>query len=371
MKPALSLSLFASATLLSAQAQNPVFRANRAFYTSMWTANPPEYTAAGQSVTAGTMHWRAFIDQANQRRETRRINGIGAWWQPSDLTGTFPQMIPTPEFRVYPTTVDGSGLVIPDVTQAPVLTVPPVSIPVSSGSAFNSLTITLSQSAAITITDFAICGVYPQGANSTTSGFFGFLPSGANEAYTLSQSYYGFAYPGGAVTHFGLGGARSSIWYTEEQPTLNLRANWSVTDAHHQANHMTSAFGDQTYFAPTADAGWPGWNDSRRPTRLGLSVFSQGRDGDVPLMLFNFGPRFLGGVPILGQVLEIDLLSPVLGVFAQFAPPIANGRADADIVLLGSPRPSLAGQYVGFEALLLDPFTFQFTGSTQSAWVRL
>lgn len=374
MKTSLALPAFLAAvcgSLLSAQAQNPVYRANRAFYTSMWTANPPEYTAVGQSVAAGTMHWRAFLEQANQRWEPRRINGIGTWWQPSNLTGSFPQTIPTPEFRFYPTTLDTAGLVIPDLTAAPVYTVPPMSIPVTSGSAFMSVTVALGQAAALGIGDFAICGVYPQGASSATSGYFGFLPSAANEAYTLSQSYYGFAYPGGPVTHFARGGARSSIWYTEEQPTLNLRANWSVSDAHHQANHMNSAFGDQSYFAPASDVNWPGWNDSRNPARLGLTVFSQGREGDVPIVLLNFGARFLGGIPFLGQTFEVDLSSPYLVALAQLAPPILNGQSNVDITLFATPRPALAGQFFGFEALMLDPFSFQFSGSTQSTWVRL
>ncbi len=374
MRPILSLALLVPVMCgasLAAQAQNPVYRANRAFYTSMWTANPPEYTTAGQSVAAGTMHWRAFLDQTNQRREARQINGIGTWWQPSDLTGTFPQTIFTPEFRIYPTTVDAAGLVIPDVTSPPVYSLPPIPLPVTTGNAFNSISLAFGQAVPIAITDFAICGVYPQAASSTAPGFFGFLPSAANEALTLRQSYYGFAYPGGPITHFGLGGARSSIWYTEEQPTLNLRANWAVSDAHNQANHTTTAFGDQAYFAPISNPAWPGWSDSRATTAVGLSVFAQGRDGDLPLVLFNFGPRFFGGLPFFGQVFELDLASPVLGVFVQIMPSIFNGRADVDIPIVNSPRMSLAGQYLGFEALLLDQFTFQFSGTTPSAWVRL
>ena len=360
----------ASLGALPAQAQNPVYRANRGFYTSMWTANPPEYTATGQSVAAGTMHWRAFLDAANQRFEPRQITGIGTWWQPSDLTGAFPQTIPTPEFRFYPTTLDASNLVIPDLTGAPLLTVAPTPIPVPSGSAFMSVTVAL-PATPINAADFAICGVYPQGASSTTSGFFGFLPSGANEAYTLTQSYYGFAYPGGPITHFARGGARSSIWYTEAQPTLNLRANWAITDAHHLANHLGSAFGDQTYFSPITDPAWPGWADSRAATRLAWTVYSQGRDGDVPLTLLNFGPRFAGGIPFFGQWFELDITSPVLDLLVTLAPAIANGQSQASVALFAGPQPALLGTYVGLECLMLDPFAFQFSGTTQSAWVRL
>lgn len=367
----IAVVVVAAGAALPAQTQNPVYRTNRAFYTSMWTANPPEYTNAGQNVTGGTMHWRAFLDTANQRREPRQITGIGTWWQPSDLAGSFPQTISTPEFRFYPTTLDANNLVIPDLTAQPLLTVPPMPMTVTAGSALMSVTVALGPSP-INAIDFAICGVYPQGANSTTPGFFGFMPSGANEAYTLTQSYYGFAYPGGGpITHFPLGGARSSIWYTEAQPTLNLRANWAITDAHNQGNYLGSAFGDQTYFSPITDPAWPGWNDTRRMTRIGWTVFAQGRDGDVPLTLFNFGPRFSGGIPFLGQVFELDLTSPVLSLMAQLAPAIANGKSEVELPLLGSPRPSLLGAYVGFECLLLDGLTFQFTGSTQSAWIRM
>lgn len=355
---------------LPAQAQNPVYRANRGFYTSMWTANPPEYTTAGQSVAAGTMHWRAFRDAANQRFEPRQITGIGTWWQPSNLTGSFPQTIPTPEFRFYPTTLDAGNLVIPDLTGAPLLTVAPTPIPAPSTGAFWSVTIAL-PATPISAADFAICGVYPQGASSTTSGFFGFLPSAANEAYTLSQSYYGFAYPGGPITHFARGGARSSIWYTEAQPTLNLRANWAISDAHHLANHLGSAFGDQTYFAPITDVAWPGWADSRAATRLAWTVYSQGRDGDIPLTLLNFGPRFTGGIPFFGQWFELDITSPVLDLLITFAPAINNGQSQASVALFAGPRPALLGTYVGLECLMLDPVAFQFSGTTQSAWVRL
>jgi hypothetical protein len=361
---------------LVAQGQNPVFRANRGFYTSMWTANPPEYTTTGQVVAGGTMHWRAFIDQANQRREPRQINGIGTWWQPSDLAGTFPQTIPTPEFRIYPTTTDAAGLMIPDLAATPLLTVPPIPLTANSGGALFSVTIALSVPAAVNATDFAICGVYPQGASSTAPGHFSFMPSAANEAHTLRQqpqpqSYYGFAYPNGQVTHFGLGGARSSLWYTEAQPTLSLRGNWAVSDAHHQTSGTANAFGDQTYFAPLADATWPGWADSRQNTRVGLTVFALGNEGALPLTLFNFGPRFTSGLPFIGQMFELDLTSPVLGSFLQIAPTITNGRSDIDIPLFNVPQARLAGTYIGFESLLLDPLTFQFIGSTQSAWLRL
>ncbi len=366
-----SLLVVTSGACLTAQARNPVYRANRAFYTSMWTTNPPEYTTTGQSVAAGTMHWRAFLDQANQRQEPRRINGIGTWWQPSNLTGSFPQTIPTPEFRIYPTTTDTAGLVIPDVTVAPLYTVAPTPLPVTAGSAFMSVTVSLGQATSLNVGSFAVCGVYPQGASAAVSGHFGFLPSASNEAYTLAQSYFGFVYPGGPITHFARGGARSSIWLTEEQPTLNLRANWSVSDAQHLAGHMATAFGDQSYFAPASDVNWPGWLDSRNPARVGLTVFSQGREGDIPIVLLNFGPRFLGGIPFLGQMFELDLTSPVLVALAQLAPPILNGRSDVDIALFGTPRPALMGQYFGFEALMLDPFSFQFSGTTQSTWVRL
>ena len=75
--------------------------------------------------------------------------------------------------------------------------------------------------------DLALCGVYPANASSTTPGFFGFLPSAANQAQGLAQSYYGFAYPNGTLTHFALGGARSSLWFYEAQPTISLRGNWA------------------------------------------------------------------------------------------------------------------------------------------------
>jgi hypothetical protein len=374
MKPHLSLvtlALGACTVTLVAQTQNPVYRHNRSFYTSMWTTNPPEYTTAGQTVAAGTMHWRAFLDQADQRREPRRVTGIGTWWQPSDPNGTFPQTINTLEFRFYPTTTDAAGLVVPDLAQQPLATLPPTPLAVPSGGAFKSVTIAFGATTPVTVNaDFAICAVYPGGASSTTPGFFGLLPSAANEAYRLPQSYYGFAYPGGPITHFPLGGARSSIFHTEDQPTLSVRANWAITDSHFQNGHLSGAFGDSAYFSPLADAGWAGWGDTRNPATMALTVFAAGRDGDFPILLFNFGSRFLGGIPFLGHTLEVLPVDPLLTGFSSLSAPVQNGRFDTSFALLGAARAGLAGTYLGFEAALIDPATLTVSGTTQSVWVR-
>ena len=174
-----SAGLLFAGLLVAQPAQNPVYRANTSFYTSMWTANPPEYTSAGQSVAAGTMHWRVFPERGLTRGEPRSINGIGCWWQPSDVNGTFPQNIDTPELRFYGTTTDAQSLEVPDVANPPIASVAPMTMPVQSGSAFNSLTISLTNPVSTSRSDLALCGVYPANASSTTPGFFGFLPSAA------------------------------------------------------------------------------------------------------------------------------------------------------------------------------------------------
>lgn len=359
------------ATIAATQSVNPVYRHNRAFYTSMWTTNPPEYTTQGQVVPAGTMHWRVFHDQGNQRREARAITGIGTWWQPSDLAGSFPQTIHTPEFRIYPTTSDSGNLVVPDLSQPPQATVAPTPMTVTAGNAFNSVTISLSQPLMVqTPGDFAICGVYPAGASSSLPGYFGYLPSAANESYGLAQSYYGFAYANGTITHFGLGGARSSIFYTENQATLAVRAAWAVSSGHFQNGHIGTAWGDAAYFSPLADANWPGWSDSRNPTTFVLDVFAEGRDGDLPLLLLNFGPRFPFGYALLGQTLEIAPNDPVLGLLVPFGAPIVNGRFSLELPLGTAAIASARGTYFGFEAVLVDAFNGQLSGSTPSVWIR-
>jgi hypothetical protein len=366
--------LLACAALLAAavpaQNQNAVFRHNRAFYTSMWTANPPEYTTIGQTVPAGTMHWRAFREHANQRREPRRITGLGTWWQPSDLAGTFPRTINTLEFRFYPTTTDAANLVVPDLAQAPLLTIPPTPLLVNSGAAFNSVTISLPSAASVTTNgDFALCGVYPGGAHESLPGFFGLLPSASNQTFGMPQSYYGFAYATGAITHFGLGGARSSIWYTEDGATLSVRGNWAVSNTDHQNGHQRSAWGDASYFSPLASPSWPGWADSRNPTRLSLDVNAAGRDGDLVLWLFNFGRQYPIGFQFLGHTFEIDPTDPNLALFTRFGGPVGNGRFTLDLPLLGAADPAAAGTFIGFEAILVSP-TLQFTDSTPSVWIR-
>ncbi|MBK8975630.1 MAG: hypothetical protein IPM29_06865 [Planctomycetes bacterium] len=352
-------------------AQNPVYRHNRTFYTSMWTTNPPEYTTAGQVVPTGAMHWRSFVEQSNQRGEPHRINGIGTWWQPSDPTGTFPQNIPSPEFRIYPNTIN-SGLVEPDFAQTPLLTVPPVTIPVQSYNAFNSVTISLGSAVAINTNDFAICGVYPANASSTSPGFFGFLPSASNQTYGIVQSFYGFYYPStGTLTHFGLGGARSSIWYNEEQPILSLRGNWAISDAHNSGGYLSGAYGDASYFGPYADPAWAGWNDTRNPMTLGLTVQAAGLDGMQPIMLFNAGPRFPGSFPYLGVILDVLPVDPLLTLLAGIGQPITNSRFSVNLPLATTPNPNAVGVYIGFEAVVLDPLTLQLVDSTGSAWIRM
>lgn len=368
----LALVLTALVTMAPCAAQNPVYRANRSFYTSMWTANPPEYTNAGQSVAAGTMHWRAFLHQANQRIEPRRIVGLGTWWQPSDEAGTFPRNVDTPEFRAYPTTFDGGGLVIPDLSRPPLFSVPPMTLTVPTGGPFKSLTMNFAAPIVLTnVTDFAICGVYPQGANSTTPGFFGFLPSAANETFQLQQSYYGFAYPNGTITHFPLGGARSSIWFLDEQPTMSARGNWAVTDAHFQAGHQNNAFGDQTYFAPLSDSSWPGWNDSRAATSVGLTVFAAGHDGDFMFPLLNFGARFLAGVQLRPHTFEIYPADPVLGLLFPLTGTVQNGRFDLTLPLTMRPAPWLRGLHFGFEGMVVSSSTLTILDTTQSVWLRM
>ncbi len=354
-----------------AQNTNPVYRHNRSFYTALWTANPPEYTD-GTTVAADTMHWRVFRDVADQRREPRRITGFGTWWQPSDVNGAFPQTINLPEFRIYPTTTDAGNLVVPDVAAAPLFTLPSTPLAVANGNAFNSVTVAIGTAVPIDVqADFAICGVYEPGADSATTGYFGFLPSASNQGYGLDQSYYGFAYPNGTITHFGLGGARSSIWYTEDAPTLNLRSSWSLSDAHNQAGHRSAAFGDSCYNSPIADAGWAGWNDSRgAPAQLGLSVYAQGHNNDLVLILFNAGIRFPFGLPVLGQTIEIDILDPAITAFSTFGTPIANNEMHVDIPLVSSVDLGLASSFFGFEVLLFDPTTIALNATTQSVWVE-
>ncbi len=360
-----------AATCLTAQAtQNPVFRANRTFYTSMWTANPPEYTTAGQSVAAGTMHWRVFPERGLVRGEPRSITGIGCWWQPSDVSGTFPQNIATPELRFYGTTTDAQNLEVPDLANPMLASVAPMTMPVNSGSAFNSLTISLSNPIATTRNDLALCGVYPASASSTTAGFFGFLPSAANQAQGLAQSYYGFAYPNGTLTHFSLGGARSSLWFYESQPTISLRGNWALSDSHFGQGYINGAWGDSSYFAPFADANWAGWTDSRNPAVLGITVFADGFDGYQPVLLMNAGPRFPASIPILGITLELNPADSTLGTLVNLGMPINNERFDVDIPIMTAPDPTAMGFWLGFEALILDPVTLQFVDSTQAVWTQ-
>lgn len=370
----LALPLLAVCTipaLAVAQNLNPVHRINRTFYTSMWTANPPEYTTAGQTVAAGTMHWRAFLEQTNQRAEPHLVTAIGTWWQPSDVNGTFPQTIPTPEFRFYPTTTDTGGLVIPDLSQQPMLTVPPMPMTVNNGNAYNSVTVSLGAPFPLTTQgDFAICGVYPANASSSAPGFFGFLPSGANQTYGLQQSLYGFAYPNGTITHFSLGGARSSIWYTEHQPTMSVRGNWALSAAHYTNGYLGGAWGDSSYFSPLADPAWAGWSDGRSPATLELTVYGDGFDGMFPILLFNFGSRFPTGFQIMGVTLEVLPSDPLLTGLSGLGMPIQNRRFDLNLPLLSAADPALMGTYFGFEAVLVDTQNLQVVDSTQSVWVR-
>lgn len=364
--------LFSLLALSAAQAtaQNPLFRANRTFFTALWTANPIEYTTAGQTVPAGAMHWRAFTELGDQRLEPRQITGLGTWWQPSDPNGVFPQTINSLEFRFYPTTADAAGLVIPDTTQQPLLTIPPMPLLNQTGGSFKSLTIALGNPMPITTQgDYALCGVYPGGTNASQVGEFGLLPSASNIGAPLPQSYYGFVYPGGPITHFPLGGARSSFWVTEAAPTLSLRSNWAISDAHNMSGYLNGAFGDVTSLSPLADPNWPGWSDSRSLATIGLTVFSNGRDGDLVVPMFTAGARNRFGLPILGLIFELDVGDPLLGAFAGLAGPIQNGRYDVDIPLISAPDPTLLGSHLGFEAILASPLG-TFAGTTGAAFTR-
>jgi hypothetical protein len=358
-------------TALSSQQLNPVHRINRTFYTSMWTANPPEYTGAGQTVPAGTMHWRAFLEQTNQRAEPRQLTAIGCWWQPSDLTGSFPQTINTLEYRIYPTTTDPQGLVIPDTGQPPALVVPPMPMPVNQGSAFNELTVSLGAAVPLQIQgDYAVCALYPTGASAALPGFFGLLPSGANNTYGLGQSLFGSLYAGGATTHFALGGARSSLWLTENQPTISIRGNWALSASHYASGYLTGAWGDSSYFTPLADPSWAGWTDGRAPATMGLTIHAQGMEGFFPILLFNAGLRFPTGFPFLGLTLELLPADPLFVALSPMGQPIQNGRYDLTLPLLSVADPALAGSYFGFEAVLVDTTNLVLADSTQSVWMR-
>jgi hypothetical protein len=377
----LSLAI-AVATLMAAPIvaqtvnKNPVFRSNRTFTrNTMGITNPPEYYTTGQTVPAGTMTWKVFPDQTNRRREDREVTGFEFWMQPSDELGTWPQTLNTPEVKVFPTTVDGAGLAIPDFTQPALVTVPPASVTYQTWSWFKYISYSLSTPAVIPAAnaEIAVATVYQTGANHSLPGFFGHLPSAVNTTDYLPQAFWGYAYANGTIVHGDVNNDnRPSILYYENKPTINVRSSWGLIESHFTAGHQTGAWGEQNYFAPLADPNWAGWSETRgQPTTIWIDIRAQNQDGDFPIILMNFGAEFKGGINFLGETLELLIADPMLGVLAPLAAPIAQGKYEITVPLFSNALPFLTGSYMGFEAVLIDQVALATNGTTQSVWIYI
>jgi hypothetical protein len=392
----LSLCAFALAALAisSATAQtnyNHVIRHNTSHYWSLYMANPPEYmghSGAVPPVPDGTRTWRVFTDHISQRREARQITGVYTWWQPSDkddLSGYYAGggTVNTLQFEFYPGTTDPGGLAIPDLSSPPLLTIPPTPVPVTGTPPLNFKTIDIKLSAANPVTvsgDLALCALYPTGADASKPGFMGLLPCAYDQTTTMPQSFYGFAYASGTLTHYNLGIMRTSLRYMEDQPVMNLKADWN---RHATAQQLGAAWGDATYYSPLADPTWAGWSDPNYidPTnsvylQLALNVRAENQDGDFVVPLMNFGTHFTGSVGYLGETLEILPVDPLFTALTGFGdyvgpPNHPTGTWESILTLPWTQAdPALAGSWFGFEAVLVDTTNFVLTGTTQSVWIK-
>ncbi|MCC6670609.1 MAG: hypothetical protein IT458_06090 [Planctomycetes bacterium] len=326
--------------------------------------NPDAFNSASTVATgvpAGTLSWRWIPSETNLRFEPRKVSGlqIGLRASYSTPSTSFPLAVYVPEIGIWVPKARAAGGYDPDLSQAPIFTLARSAASIQSFNSSYVTTRTLGTVVTVNQREMVLSARWEGGEHRDkpgTQGLIGTARDGVYVPYTV-----GFTDPANGSVIPNPSSDISVLWlfYTEDQATAAAKSDWGRRRNIAQPPYSGYSIGTAQSDLATSQGefGYDVWGGTANA-------------GAMALPLFNFGPVFTTGVPVLGLVLEVNVTDPLLGLFASAGYTLTLDQTGfaAGPMLSFPPTPSLLGQSLGMEFVLVQLGTATLVDSTQSVW---